>query len=98
MPVGIYNYLMIFISEGECVNPFAIFQDKNNPEKITFSSFKVKYQSEISGDIANDLFKDNKCDLPVYSDSYYDHKIFIESLLEKYNTIKSTKELLLPIT
>ena len=88
----------IFISEGECRKPQAIIQSKENPDKFKKVDFNLKFQSELSTDISNQLFENNHCSLSNLEASIDDHKIFIESFLSRYNQIKSISEFKIPIT
>ena len=61
--------------------------------------FKMPYQSQLSGILADDVLIKGNCSLSTFEQSTSYHKPFIAALLEKYNNIIKDKEnKLLPIT
>jgi len=62
------------------------------------SVFFQDYQSNLTTNIIESFLIRGVCHLPDYSTASHTHELFIESLLEKYNTITNLKELKCPIT
>ena len=88
----------VFICEGECKNPIALIQAKKSPQKILQKNFQLKYQSDLSADIANNIFKNNHCLLPTLEKSLSDHMIYVRSFLDYFNKIESKTESKISIT
>jgi predicted dehydrogenase len=85
----------IMICEG--ANCSAIFQNKYNlhEEKIMFD---LKLQSELTTDIANDIYSNKHCLLPKFNEADDNHRKFVSTLLKHYNKIQGSKFVKLPIT
>jgi len=82
----------------ESGTPQIISMKKENQFKPEFYPFTMEFQSGLTTTIANDIFCDESCHLPTYSEAMHTHKIFIASLLQKYNTITGLNSKVLPIT
>jgi predicted dehydrogenase len=87
----------IFICEEKYSN--VIYQGKK-PEinTLIFDKFDLKLQSELTAEIAEEIYKINSCKLPTFKEAKVNHIIFINSLLEFYNKLNSSNFLKLPIT
>jgi len=71
---------------------------KENLFKLENREFKIQYQSELTANIAAQLFETAFCSLPTFSDARHTHELFIKSMLEKYNKITGLNSEILPIT
>lgn len=71
---------------------------KDNLFKPENSEFNIQYQSDLTTNLVKELFENDFCSLPTYDEARYSHELFINVLLEKYNTITGLKATSLPIT
>jgi len=85
----------IMICEG--ANCSAIFQNKYDllEEKVMFD---LKFQSELTTDIADDIYNNKRCLLPKFENVDLNHRKFVSTLLKHYNKIQGSKVVKLPIT
>lgn len=88
------NDATIFIRE-EGNNPFFTVLKKDNVHRV---DSKFPYQSELSTNIVEELLKGNELKLPTFSHATITHKIFLGTLLKKYNQIENLENKILPIT
>lgn len=95
--VSIFNNEQRFIIHEGAV--FELYQfDQNNFFNCKIETFKVPYQSELSTVILHDVFEKNNCLLPTYEESVSTHVLFVNELLNKYNSITGKQSSILPIT
>lgn len=71
---------------------------KNNLFKIEDQDFNTQYQSQLTTNIAIELFENNFCSLPTFDEARDTHELFIKELLLKYNKITGLKSVILPVT
>lgn len=62
------------------------------------ADFFQDYQSGLTTGIISNLLEKGACNLPLYSTAAATHKIFIDAMLAKYNSITNLNELKCPIT
>jgi len=60
--------------------------------------FFQDYQSNLTTNIITNLLENETCNLPSYNVAANTHKIFIEAILEKYNSMNNLNEIKCPIT
>lgn len=85
-----------FVQEGG--SPQIHKLDANNSFKLNISDFNIQYQSELTANIAKELFENNVCSLPLFEEARHTHELFITAMLEKYNKIAGLQTKVLPIT
>jgi predicted dehydrogenase len=71
---------------------------KNNLFKIENQDFNIQYQSQLTTNIAVELFENNICSLPTFDEARHTHELFIIRMLEKYNKIMGLQATILPVT
>lgn len=86
----------ILITENP--NSCAFFQSKTDNFNIDVIPFSLRFQSDLTTDIATSLLTDGECMLPSYTQAQTNHEIFIGSLLKEYNKINNSAVTRLPIT
>ena len=89
------DYLYIIDEDFE---RFEIRKKDDNWIGNSFSEKIVYFQSEITHIIIQEILVNGDSSLPSYSESANHHKIFISSLLKKYNNILGTDNYSMPIT
>jgi predicted dehydrogenase len=72
--------------------------EAENKYAVAQHDFFQEFQSNLTTQIITDLLDYKECGLPSYEEAAHTHKIFIESLLNKYNTITNLNETKCPIT
>lgn len=83
-------------SEGEWVLEESIGSFKG-PDGFSLPG-KVELQSEMSGCLVDGILNNVNCALTTFKESAAIHRIFLQSLLEHWNTSQNSNEFLLPIT
>lgn len=71
---------------------------KSDGFQLQTSDFQMRFQSDMSADLVNDLLNKGDSLLPRYSESSQLHRLFISGLLQKYNQFNSSNSTTLPIT
>ncbi|MGV8879146.1 MAG: Gfo/Idh/MocA family oxidoreductase [Sphingobacteriaceae bacterium] len=99
------NQLSIFISSNERTwivdeggSSNILYLNKNDSNDNYKHLITSTVQSSLTTKLANDLFSIGDCNLPTYAEACESHKPFIESLLEKYNSITGSNIEICPIT
>ena len=90
------NNLRLFLHES--VSSKIYLLKKENSFQVESLDFKINYQSKLTGTLVNNLIESETCDLPVFEHAYKTHKIFIKSLLDRWNYNEKTDYSELPIT
>jgi len=73
--------------------------DKNSPGSFSGCNTKiVEFQSEITNQVVEDILKQGCCSLPKYEEIISTHMLFVQKLLQHYNTILGQHNIILPIT
>ena len=75
-----------------------LFLFKDNVWQWENLEVKIKYQSQATQEVVEDLVKYGKCDLPTYEDSAQLHKIMLTAFLNHYNKFIEGSAELCPIT
>lgn len=88
--------LRLFIQESGSPKIYH-FIDENN-FKIEERNFLVNYQSQLTGKLFQQIQATGSCDLPSIEHASSTHRIFIESILNRWNFITKTNNTLLTIT
>ena len=70
-----------------------VFYDK----ELLFNQ-KLKYQSDITSLLVKNIFSKKKCDLPSFLENYYQHTLFIKTMLDFWNQTHNFAEKTVPIT
>ena len=65
------------------------------PESIPFI---MEFQSNLTTQLAEDIFQTGECNLPSYNEAAEAHKLFINCLLGKYKVLSGIETKILPIT
>lgn len=89
-----FEKCVIFIQE----TPIQICKIIHNNKINEDLEFITGYQSSLSTEIIDNLISGKELMLTRYNSAINTHKLFIESLLNKYNTIKGIESEVLPIT
>jgi hypothetical protein len=87
----------IFISEEVNSNVVYLAKEIKN-YNLNLYKFDLKLQSELTTEIADEIYKINSCKLPTFKEAKVNHVVFINSLLEFYNKLSCSNLLQLPIT
>ena len=82
----------------ESGTPQIIRMDKGNGFNPVYIPFTMEFQSSLTARLANDLFSKGSCNLPVYNEAKHAHKLFLNAMLKKYNTLTGLNTEILPIT
>ncbi len=69
-----------------------------NKYAVERAEFFQDYQSGLTTGLVSALLENGSCNLPTYATAAATHKIFIDELLAKYNSITNQNELKCPIT
>ena len=85
-----------FIQEGG--TKALLHLGEENKYAVAQHDFFQEFQSNLTTQIITDLLDPKECGLPSYEEAAHTHKIFIEALLKKYNTITNLNETKCPIT
>jgi predicted dehydrogenase len=76
-----------------------VYEDLGKEERMDMKfGFQTLYQSNLSNVVAEQIFRQNRCDLTLYDDSVKSHLPFFKTMLEHYNRHSPTKSQNLPIT
>ena len=59
---------------------------------------RLEFQSQLSGPLVDHILQDNKCDLPSLDESSQMHSIFLNSMLNHWNSSQNRDDKSLPIT
>jgi hypothetical protein len=86
----------IFIQENG-KSKIYLFHKENNFEPISID-ITMKFQSQLTGVLFDQLIQNNTCDLPTLQHASITHKVFIQSLLNHWNKGTGIQNNLLPIT
>jgi len=90
------NDVRIFIQESGKPKIYLFHKDKNfEPMPLDIT---MKFQSQLTGLLFEQLIQNNTCDLPTLQHASNTHKVFIQSLLNHWNKGTGTQNNLLPIT
>lgn len=71
---------------------------KNGEFERKHYTFSVEFQSALTTKVVDKIFHLGKCNLPTFKEASACHKLFILTLLSKYNSIKGQNTTVLPIT
>lgn len=82
----------------ESGTPKVYFLKKENNFDIEENSFQVLYQSQLTGTLLEQIQTSGTCDLPSFEHASSTHKLFIESILNKWNNETNSYKTILPIT
>lgn len=82
----------------ESGTPKVYFLKKENNFDIEENSFQVLYQSQLTGTLLEQIQTSGTCDLPSFEHASSTHKLFIESILNKWNNETNSYKSTLPIT
>jgi predicted dehydrogenase len=74
-----------------------LFQKENNFDPISLD-ITMKFQSQLTGVLFEQLIQSNTCDLPTLQHASITHKVFIQSLLNHWNKGTGIQNNLLTIT
>lgn len=85
-----------FVQEGGTKSVLHLGAENNYA--LNQNVFFQDYQSNLTTNVITNLLENETCDLPSYEESANTHKIFIEALLKKYNSINNLNEIKCPIT
>lgn len=97
LSIAIFNSEQRFvIQEGGTPKIYELAQ--NNSFKIENQEFNIQYQSQLTTNIALELFENNFCLLPTFDDARNTHELFIREMLVKYNKITGLNSCILPVT
>lgn len=88
--------LKIFIQESATPKIYC-FNDDNN-FRIEELNFHVKFQSQLTGKLFEQIQNTGTCDLPSFEHAASTHQIFIESILNRWNLDTKANNTALPIT
>lgn len=88
--------LRIFIQESG--TPKVYLLKKENGFAIQQIDFKMLYQSQLTGQLFEQIHTFDNCDLPTFEHASSTHQIFIESILNRWNEVTNTKNTSLPVT
>lgn len=66
--------------------------------KLEENSFTIEYQSNLTTTVIDQLLKTGNCGLPTFMEATSPHKLFISTLLDKYNSVTGNTTKNLPIT
>ncbi len=83
------------IKIDELSGDYEVFE---NGESLKKSSYKVIYQSELTHKILEQLVDIGECELTSFEDSKNTHLVFLNEMLDFYNTLLNEKAYALPIT
>jgi hypothetical protein len=87
----------ILICEGPVST--VLYKSKTNQENNNlFEKFELNLQSELTKDLANDIFLTKKCQLPTLTDALSNHVTFIKIMLDFYNHLNNSRYEKMPIT
>jgi hypothetical protein len=95
--VTIFNSEQRFIVQ-ESGTPKVYELGKTNFFRCTNNIFKIQYQSELTSNIALELFDNECCSLPTYDEARHTHELFLTKMLDKYNEITGLQAAVIPIT
>ena len=59
---------------------------------------RLEFQSQLSGRLVDNILQDNKCELPSLDESSQMHSIFLNSMLNHWNSSQNRDDTALPIT
>lgn len=59
---------------------------------------RLEFQSQLSGRLVDNILQDNKCELPSLDESSQMHSIFLNSMLNHWNSSQNRDDKALPIT
>jgi len=82
----------------ESVSPKIYILDKENSFMSEPVDFNMKYQSQLTGILIEQLIDTGTCDLPSFEHAAKTHKKFIKSFLDRWNLNEGTDYSALPIT
>ena len=88
--------IRIFIQESDAPKIYVHHKEStfvNEPINLI-----LKYQSQLTGDLIEQIMSCETCDLPFFEHAAQTHKKFIKSFLDRWNSIRGTNDTILPIT
>ena len=59
---------------------------------------RLEFQSQLSGRLVDNILQDNKCVLPSWDESSQMHSIFLNAMLNHWNSSQNRDDIFLPIT
>lgn len=86
----------IFIQESGSACAYVFDKEKNF--QVEQLKIGMKFQSQLTGLLFENLIETGTCDLPMLNHSVQTHKIFIHALLQHWNKITGENKNYLPIT
>ena len=90
------DYMRVFIQESG--TPKIYLFHKDNDFKPILIDINMKFQSQLTGDLFNQLINNTSCDLPTLKQASNTHRVFIQSLLDHWNKGTGNQNITLPIT
>lgn len=85
-----------FIQEGASTTVVRLNSENNYTND--HSSHKMRFQSELTTDLVNQLLEGGNCELPSYDEASKNHLPFIRLLREHYNQTTNQQSVICPIT
>lgn len=71
---------------------------KDGDWELESTTARLEYQSELTGDVATDIFDSDQCELTAYGESATYHRPYVRTLLEHFDAVLGTSLDRCPIT
>lgn len=86
----------VFIQETGTPQIYILRRETNFAVEVM--PFKMEFQSSLTTKLIEDLFMDNKCNLPTYDLAAQTHMVFIHEMLKRHNKLTKSNNKKLPVT